>query len=314
MNGQSAAEDRRVGLVAFGILDLLIAIGYLIQALALALISITGVRILPKGAFSEEVPFSAVLKAVPAVFFLALGIGSILGRRWARSLSLAFASLVLAFGALTAAALSLFLPAFFRQAGEKSFWGVYACIAFFAVVLPGAYVLFYRSPRVKAACEWLDPEPHWTDRCSVAVLSAVLLLAVSAMLALGLAFSASRQILFLGAALGGGLRSGIVAVAAAEVLFAWQLARGKRWAWIAAIAITVIRAGTNVAIVRGLKLSRIERLATVEGPMSAGDKAKLAALAALHPLTALAVYVGAISLLAVGIVVWSGRSLRSRTR
>ena len=50
------------------------------------------------------------------------------------------------------------------------------------VIIPGALVLFYRSPHVKATCEARDPVVRWTDACPLPVL------AVSLMLGLGAAW------------------------------------------------------------------------------------------------------------------------------
>jgi hypothetical protein len=38
------------------------------------------------------------------------------------------------------------------------------------VVLPAAWVFFYKSPHVKATCEIRDPVPRWTDACPLPVL------------------------------------------------------------------------------------------------------------------------------------------------
>ena len=46
------------------------------------------------------------------------------------------------------------------------------------MVLPGIWMLFYRSKNVKMTCEVRDPVPRWTDRCPLPVLAVSLWAAV----------------------------------------------------------------------------------------------------------------------------------------
>jgi hypothetical protein len=211
---------------------------------------------------------------------------------------------------VTASFLFALLPGFFRAAARRNVFPAYACVALICVVLPAVYVLFYRSERVKATCEALDPEKHWTDGRSGVVLASMLILVASAMLALGLAFSASRQTLLFGAPLGAGFRALLSAAAAAEVLVAWNLGRRKRWAWIAAVALMGARCVFDVAIVRRLTVEGLERAVSSFGRMTARDRANLEVIRALHPSKAVTAYILAISLLAIGIVAASGNWVR----
>ena len=47
---------------------------------------------------------------------------------------------------------------------------MFAMLGFFGILLPGIWVFFYMSPHVKATCETRDPAPSWTDRCPLPVL------------------------------------------------------------------------------------------------------------------------------------------------
>ena len=94
----SEPADHRTGLVLFGILDLLFAVLFLIRALVYGLVALTGTNPRPEAVFPGELAVWTLVALAITVFFGALGIGSIAGRRWARSLSLAFSSLWLAFG------------------------------------------------------------------------------------------------------------------------------------------------------------------------------------------------------------------------
>ena len=99
---------------------------------------------------------------------------------------------------MTVACVLTAMPRIVSSGGQKSPLGVYAVMAIVGIVLPGANLLFYRSPGVREACEWLDPEKRWTDRVPVIVLAAAMLLVAGAGLALGLGFSAPRQRMFFG--------------------------------------------------------------------------------------------------------------------
>jgi len=49
--------------------------------------------------------------------------------------------------------------------------GASVFLAVIYLVLPGVFVLFYRSRHVKATCERRDPHERWTDRCPLPVLA-----------------------------------------------------------------------------------------------------------------------------------------------
>jgi hypothetical protein len=53
-------------------------------------------------------------------------------------------------------------------------------LGFIYVVLPGAFVLFYRSRHVAATCRARDPGPSWIDECPPHILSLVLIFGLGA--------------------------------------------------------------------------------------------------------------------------------------
>ena len=305
--------DRRTGLVLFGVLDFLVAMLYLIRMLALAFISIAGANPRPSWTLAEELPVSALLALLPAVFFMTLGIGSILGRRWARSLSLVFSALWLALGVLTVACLLLVIPRIVSVAGTRAPLASCGAIALFGILLPGSYVLFYRSPGVKAQCEWLDPQQRWTDRCPGPVLALVMLLVVGASLALGLGFSATRQMLFFGHVLDRGLRLAFAGAAAVQLVIAWALSRRRRWAWIASIAFIAARLAGHVLIVRHVTIDGIERVTASLEKLRPRDKAILEALRPLNLSAAVIGWILLIGLLEIAIAIRAGEWFRETT-
>ena len=312
-----AAEpaDRRTGLVLFGILDVLVAFQYLVKTIAIALIAFTGAKphvgTVPVGG---SLPLSAFLALVPLGFFLSIGIGSAVGRRWARSLSLAFSWVWLGFGTVTAIGLCLCLPKLAAAGGDKAPFVAYLLTLFFGILLPSGYLLFYRSPSVKGYCEWLDAEERWTDRCPVSILAMMILLVIGAQLAIGIGFSPPRQILFFGRSFGWSVRLGCIAIALFELAVAWSLYRRRLWAWLAAVAMMIFRGAVSIAIALNLTVDRFSYFVHKVSPggLNRKDAAELEALRALHPTAALTAYVAVLALLELGFVIWAGRWVRAK--
>lgn len=124
------------------------------------------------------------------VAFAWIGIGTIKKRRWAQALMLSTSWLWLAFGVFGMAQWYFqILPAMtglpgvpaLGDSGDLAMRIVKAVLtvfmAFLYIVLPVAFVLFFRAPSVRATVEHYDPKPRWTDRCPGPVLSMVLTLA-----------------------------------------------------------------------------------------------------------------------------------------
>jgi MFS family permease len=172
-------RDRRTGLMLFGILEILL--GSLCAAIVAALFL---ARLLSPGAASELDQQTFVMAASVylgmAVILVWLGIGSVLCRRWARSLLLILGWSWLLLGVMTLALLSWMaasLPT------EGTLGGLFLVLAIailgvFLVVLPGALVVFYQNRHVRATCEARDPRQRWTDRCPLPVLTNSVWLAV----------------------------------------------------------------------------------------------------------------------------------------
>jgi hypothetical protein len=182
-------RDRYGGLVAFGILELLLAAGCLL--LVTMLLMSAGMRLpnMPSPQPAASLISAAAVYLAAAAAFGALGAGSILARRWARTLSLVVGWLWLAVGAIGGIFLLLILPRMFaampgmEDPAAKAFaigcmsigWG----LGF--VLLPLALVLFYGSRNARATSEARDPRPRWTDRCPVPVLALALMSAFAAL-------------------------------------------------------------------------------------------------------------------------------------
>jgi hypothetical protein len=186
-------HDRSGGLMLFGLLQMGIGLLFLLSILLLGFSWLVSSQ-MPTGVTQQQ-PASTFIMAglfslLTAVLFFTLGVGSMLPRRWARSLSLAIWTLALAYGVMAFAMWLLFSPLMLQafqgtlaagagSSGSSSpppmpqematFMVIFvtALIGFMGLAVPLPFVLFYRSKHVKATCEWRDPVPRWTDRVSV---------------------------------------------------------------------------------------------------------------------------------------------------
>lgn len=132
-----------------------------------------------------------------AAFLLVTGWGAWKCRRWARPLVLSVLVPVAALGAVGVAALAEAMPVAV-QMGRALRVGMRAALdlpprhlsgvvigfvviaTLIGVVVPAALAALYWNPRLKRACERLDPKPRWTDGVPLPVLGTSLWLGVIA--------------------------------------------------------------------------------------------------------------------------------------
>jgi hypothetical protein len=261
-------RDRSTGLIIFGAAEILVGLG------CASLIPLTFVT----AALSPAVDLQVVLPTLAlngliAAVFVTLGIGSIRARRWAVALTLSLSWVWLLTGIATMALSWWLLPGFFRSLGAASGLdagtaGVVAliinlCLSAIYVVLPGAFVLFYRSPDVAATCHARDPRPGWTDRCPQRLLALTVAyalggLSIVAMPAYGFVFPFFGRVLT-GAS--GAVCWGIVLVLSGAV--AWGTSRRDPWAWwtaVAAACIGGVSSAVTFAVIDPEVLFQIEGL------------------------------------------------------
>jgi hypothetical protein len=178
-------QDRKAGLIVFGILTILMGC---LMALFVPLIiwaQFLSARTTHIPANSRTIIAPAIFWGVFAAGFIWLGIGSILMRRWARALLLIVSWTWLAIGIVSMVFLAFLLPRVMavldsnvRPGQTPMPQGIKTTILvvqgifslFLYVILPGMWVLFYRSKNVRTTCEVRDPVPRWTDRCPLPVL------------------------------------------------------------------------------------------------------------------------------------------------
>jgi hypothetical protein len=186
-------KDRSTGLTIYGIVQILLgALAALM--IPFMLLSAALSRKLPGGAMPAGTYVSGICSySLVAAALVTLGIGSIRARRWARALNLILSWFWLIVGAVATAAMTAFMPPIFASAFRQTAaqnpgaapmpTGLAAVIltlmivffSIFLVLLPIAFLLFFKRKDVEETCRRRDPSERWTDRCPLPVLAVSLL-------------------------------------------------------------------------------------------------------------------------------------------
>ena len=258
-------NDRKTGLVVFGILEILLGT---ICALLVPLMLLGAIVSQFVEGESPAAPLSAnmivpgiLFYVLLAVWFIWMGTGSIRARRWARALLLVSSSIWLVSGIGGLVAVLFVMPAMYEHMAETgkipqqmATIMTYVMIAFMAVIyliIPGILVAFYSSKHVKATCEHRDPHVRWTDKCPLPVLAVSVMFAVAAGSILSMGFY-QWAIPFFGRILDGSQGLFVVVVIALLMVYiswgtfrlrimAWWLATLAIVAWSASVVITFSR-------------------------------------------------------------------------
>ena len=242
-------KDRRVGLILFGILQILLGA---FCAMLIPLMALSGALGQAGGvAMDARTMIPVILQyTLMAVAGIWLGVGSILARRWARALTLVLAWIWLICGVLGLLFVLAFMGDMYEQIAQEAklppqavvmmqiiMGGMAGCVY---ILLPGIFILFYRSRHVRATCEFRDPQVRWTDKCPLPVLAVSLLLGFGAFSTVGiLAYGAVLP--WFGTLLSGPAALGVVVANAALLsVFAWGTYKLKKWAWLGTMAFLAV--------------------------------------------------------------------------
>lgn len=243
-------EDRKTGLVVFGIMTLLLG-G--LCALFVPLVFFSQAMAAKAGGGNAQPSMlpAAMVYGLLAVVLVWLGIGSIMARRWARALLLIFSWTWLIIGLISIGMMAVMLPQIVDATKTSEQPGQPPAIIFmlipmvflgiFFVIVPGVWVYFYRSRHVKATCEALDPVERWTDRSPLPVIAVCLWLAFSVPMMLIMAGAYGSVIPLFGSFVTGPAGSAIyVFLAALWGYSAWSLYRleWRGW-WIVVVSMSV---------------------------------------------------------------------------
>jgi len=251
-------KNRKTGLMIFGVLTVLLG-GLCALFVPLMLFGHKLAEQTGSPQNLQTILPSVFVYAILAVALVWLGIGSIMARRWARALLLIFSWTWLVTGVIAMIATAFIMPQIMEstltQAGpppggeEMPAWAgsllivlpmIILCVIF--LIMPLAWMLFYRSKHVKATCEFFDQVERWTDRCPLPVLGVCLLLAYSAPMMFLMPFAFNGVVPFFGTFLSGSAGS-IASILLGLLWFylTWALYRlNPRGWWIAFGTFTLI--------------------------------------------------------------------------
>lgn len=263
-------KDRTVGLVVFGAVSVLIGL-FCALLIPLAFLSVAlsestpGVGVDVRSAWA-----AAAIYGLIAVAFVWLGVGSIRARLWACELLLSLSWIWFLTG-ICALLISFFVvPAAIGSATPAStvppeltmvvMVVTFGVIGLINLVLPGLFVLFYRSPHVAATCRARDPRPQWIDTCprrllTLAVAWALLAASVFMMPAYNFIFPLFG--LMVTGAAGAALWFLILIVCGALVL---GTCRRAPWAWWGGLGLILAAAVSSVLSVLRYDLAEIVAL------------------------------------------------------
>jgi hypothetical protein len=128
------------------------------------------------------------------------------------------------------------------------------------VVLPGLFVLFYRSPHVAATCRVRHPDPQWIDDCPQKLLT---LMAVWMLGAVSVLLMPAYDFIFplFGIVLTGAGGAVLwVLVLAACVVLAVGTCRRAPWAWWSGVLLTIAAAISSSLVALRYDLAEITTL------------------------------------------------------
>jgi hypothetical protein len=260
-------KDRTVGLVVFGAVSVLIglfcALFVPLMFLSAALSESAG-----GGGVNLRSAWSAsAIYALMAVVFVWLGIGSIRARRWACELLLSLSWIWLVTGICSLIIGFLVVPGVVAQLGAGSALPpelaalvvavTFGVIGVLYVVLPGLFVLFYRSPSVAATCRARHPHPQWIDGYPRRLLT---LMVVWVLLAASVLVMPAYSFFF---PFFGGVLTGVAgALLWALVLIvcvALAVGTGRRapWAWWGGVALTLAATLSSILTVLRFDIAEI---------------------------------------------------------
>ena len=248
-------KDRTIGLILFGLFEILIGGFFLMMIPMVALSALIPQPGGPPMGLRMMIP-AMIIYALVAVVFTWLGVGSMLARRWARALMLVISWLWLVTGIVSTAFFLFFMPDMFERMAQQGQMPaeavvvvklvVLATLGFIYVILPGVFVLFYQSEHVRATCEFKDPRVRWTDHCPLPVLALVVVFGFSVCSMISMPCYGFVVPVF--GTLLTGLPGALVLVAITLVLayLTWGLYKLRPIAWWVTLALGVLGTASNM--------------------------------------------------------------------
>jgi len=263
-------KDRTLGLIIFGVAHILIGV-FCALLIPLMFLSVALSNSVAGGGIDARSAWSAsALYGFMAVVFVWLGVGSIRARRWARELILSLSWIWLLTGICSLIIGMLVIPAVVRGTGVADgippgmvsliVLVIFGVVGLFYVVMPGALVLFYRSPHVAATCRARHPEPQWIDDCPPKLLTLMIVWVLGAVSVLLMPAYDFIFPLFGKVLTGAGGAVLWTLVLAACVGLAFGTCRRAPWAWWSGVALTVAAALSSSLVALRYDLTEITAL------------------------------------------------------
>jgi hypothetical protein len=183
-----AYRDRRAGLILFGAIHLILGVLCVIWLLGIAAGSEIGAR--GGGPPAPMLAQTLMVYGMLAFYFFVAGIGSIRARRWARAVILAVSWIWLVSGVISSLTMIFWIPRMLvlvPPSAQSVFIATTVAVSVILyIVVPLAFILFYRSPQVAATFAARDPVPRWTDRVPLPVLAMVMVTAAGSLVLVSL--------------------------------------------------------------------------------------------------------------------------------
>lgn len=243
-----APAGLRTGLIVFGILQILLG---LCAAVFVLFVAAGHEFAQQSGAVPSEAALASavVVYGLAAAYFIAVGVGSIRCRRWARALTVVVSALWMAAGVVGGLMIAVVMPRALASQGIANTATATGCAAVGVLAagigLPLILFLFYRRAGVRLTCERIDRKARWTDRVPLPVLAVILVLAFGAVALI--ANLASPRFTILGREVTGATAAiTLFALAGLCAVLAVQLYRLKESAWWTLILLQLV--GVGIAI------------------------------------------------------------------
>jgi hypothetical protein len=263
-------KDRRNRLLFFGVLEILLGL-FCVLVLAGLLIANALAPQFAETLNPRLMGFAALMYAGIAAMMIWLGVGSILCRRWAHALWLIVAWAWLLTGICMLGFYALFARDVLKEAAGNpaSLPGVIFSVVFMVVLfiaVPGAMVLFYRSPHVTATCAARDPRIRWTEACPSPVLTLAVWLFLGTLSLLATPIAYGSVMPWFGFLLSGTPATVVLLIcAAAGFYLAWGTYRLKAAAWWMTLAVFTFFSVSAAITVLRVELTEFYRLAGYTG-------------------------------------------------
>ena len=312
----ASTPSSRTPLRIFGVLGILLGVLSLGFA-ALLLVMAFYTQNLPNGQalpIKSQVP-GVLVFTLAGFLFAALGWGTFMARRWARTLSVIVGWSWLTVGVISLGVLAFMVPRMLNPPGGSPLGpgGRIAVVAFtfllmgfIYVVLPVVGLVFYHLPKTKRAFETLSPGQDWTDRCPPSVLAVALCYGVGGVFLLLTMPFINFGWAFFGRMLWGwqGL---LVLVVHLPILayLAWGTYHLRWRAWIFSVVANVLWTISVVWTFWGIDLPEMDR--------QMGFSEEVIAQVARNPMISgptLAVLTGFVCVLWLGYLLWIGKHFK----